>query len=764
MTTRQSVRVLLFAALITAWPASAQVHDDQELSCGRAKMLRGLWQEGLNPDGTPVLPGGDGHGGREALQATDVLHNNLDIEVFPSTHVITGTNTISVKSLVNNLTQFTIRLRSNYSITSLKVDNVNATASAVGTYGRQITLPHAYNAGDTFTVFIAYTGTAQSVGFGSIEFTTLGGQSAVFSLSEPYYAATWWPTKDGDYAQSGDNSDKFTMELAVTAPNTLTTCSNGLLQGVDALSGNRSKYRWKTDYPIAPYLVSFGTAKYNTWTKTYNYGSGTMPVMFYLSPSSDSPSYRAAWEKCINMMDVYRTVYGLYPFVNEKYGLYEFTFGGGMEHQTMTGQQGNSEGLTSHELGHQWWGDNVTCKTWNDIWLNEGFATYSTCLWEERKTGSINSSAYKSAMNSNRPGTVSGSVYCYDVSSINNIFSSDNSYSKGAWVQHMLRHVMGDTDFFNGLAAYRAAFEGSAATTDDYAAIMSSVEGKDLTYFFQEWVYGTGAPKYQYAYQNVTINGQAYVRLYLKQSQVASYGIYTMPIDVRINHSGGPTNAVISNDSKTEHFLIPVGASATSINIDPDVWILNEGITSTTYVQGPAKVAQASPAPGSSTPDSAAPSAITMYFSDNVTITGADVSVTRNGSPFPVTLSYNSGTLAATLDAGGSLPPGDYVVTVSDNVKTASGAIKLDGEIADPESPSSLPSGEGLAGGNAVWSFHITATCAADFNNDGFVNGDDYDAFASAFDAGTSAGDFNHDGFVNGDDYDLFAEHFDAGC
>ncbi|MBL8965159.1 MAG: hypothetical protein JNK70_13995, partial [Phycisphaerae bacterium] len=267
------------------------------------------------------------------------------------------------------------------------------------------------------------------------------------------------------------------------------------------------------------------------------------------------------------------------------------------------------------------------------------------CVWEERKTGSINTPAYKAALNARRPGDMSGTVYVTNVGDMNVIFDYNNSYAKGAWVQHMLRGVMGDTDFFNGLAAYRAAYEGSAATTDDYAAIMSGVEGEDLTSFFQQWVYENGAPKYQSAFQNVTINGQNYLRLYLKQNQIASYGVFNMPVPVRINHSGGPTNTKVRNDALAEHFLIPIPASATTISIDPDDWILNEGKTTTAYAQGPAKVAQASPSLGSSTPDSSAPSAITIYFSDNVTISGADVAVTRNGSPFPVTLSYHSGTL-----------------------------------------------------------------------------------------------------------------------
>ena len=137
----------------------------------------------------------------------------------------------------------------------------------------------------------------------------------------------------------------------------------------------------------------------------------------------------------------------------------------------MTGQGGVSESLTAHELSHQWWGDDVTCRTWNDIWLNEGFATFSECVWEENKTGTPIPLSYKNCILTRKPSNVGGSVYVYDTTDPNRIFSSTYSYKKGAWVLHQLRGVVGDTMFYDILAAHRAAHQGSAATTDDFVAV-----------------------------------------------------------------------------------------------------------------------------------------------------------------------------------------------------------------------------------------------------------------------------------------------------
>jgi len=745
-------------------PLLQRMKPGQEPCC-KATAAWNMFEAGLNPDGTPMHQPPAG-GTREASTATDILTSFLDIELVPSsgTQNIIGTNTMTVKSLVNGLTQFTFRLRSQFNIPSVTVNGVNAAVALSGTYGRTVTLPTPKNAGDIFTVVVSYNGLAVSRGFGSIEFTTLGGNTAVFTLSEAYFAATWWPIKDGDFGAPGDNSDKFLPTVWITAPSTLTSVSNGVLQGTDVLSGSRKRYRWSSNYPIAPYLVSIGSTVYAQTNYTYNYSGGSMPVQLFLSPGSNTAGNRAAWAKSVDMMEAFEPFFGLYPFINEKYGIYEFTFGGGMEHQTMTGQGGFSEGLTAHELAHQWFGDNVTCKTWNHIWLNEGFATFGANLWEQYKTGTANWPAYYSAMAGSRPGSPGATVYVSDtgVADMNTIFSSNNSYDKGSWVVHMLRGVMGETLFFQGLQDYRAAYQGSGATTQDFFGIMSGTFGQDLTYFMNQWVMNGGNPAYQHAFQNVTINGQPYLRFLIKQTQPAPY--FKMPVKVRVNYSGGNQLVTLPNDAlANQWFVVPITAPATSIVFDENDWILDSSTAPGTWVQGPPKVVQATPALGAVLAPLSAPSAITVTLSENVTTTAADYVVTRNGLPEAFTFSYAPGTFTTTLNYGAPLPSGVYVVTVKDTLKTAVGAVALDGEIANASSPASLPSGNGVAAGQSVYTFSIDF-CPSDVNQDGFVSGDDFDIFVAAFEAGDPSADYNGDTFVSGDDFDAFTLDFEAGC
>jgi aminopeptidase N len=576
-------------------PVSAQAPSDQGnpseepsiVGCGKAEAMRARFvAEQMQPAQGGVA---------EAMGETDVLHNDLTIEISnlnttTNTCTMTGQNRMTIQSKSPALTAFTFRLRNQYTITSALVnDTTPVTVTTISTTTRSVTLNRAYGMDEVFTLTIAYTGNSVSEGFGSIEVTTHSGTAVVATLSEPYYAYSWWPAKDGDFGVPGDNSDKATLDLTVTTPNNFTVAANGVLQSVQTLSGNRKQYFWSSTYPIATYLVSFAATNYNTWTKNYVHPGGTMPVEFFIYPENNAPGNRLGWEKVTDMMTTFRPLFGEYPFINEKYGLYNFPFGGGMEHQTMTGQSGFGESLTSHELAHQWWGDAITCETWSDIWLNEGFATYGECLWEEFKSGVQDPPAYFSAILSREPSDVNGSVYVpvASTSYVWRIFSTDFSYRKGAWVLHQLRHVVGETTFFQILADYRAAHEGSAATTDDFAAVASSTYGQDLTWFFDEWVYQVGAPVYFYSWASVNVEGQEYLHLQIDQIQVAPYpNVFVMPVDVVATINAVPQTLTAWNDERSQRFVFPVDAAPSLVQFDPAHWILGSWVRNATLVVG----------------------------------------------------------------------------------------------------------------------------------------------------------------------------------
>jgi aminopeptidase N len=677
----------LVATSLSAVGQGRESSVEELVGCGKGNSLRGRFERGLpprdqlTPFDPPFILGGD---------ENDLLRNFLQVTVTPASNLLSGTNLMTVKSCRDGLNAFRFRLDTTFTMTSVKVNGVTVTPVRETAPTVRVDLPVPMNIGTDFTVEVSYSGSPAGGGLGSYSVSATGA----YTLSEPYYAYTWWPTKD-------DNRDKAINDIWVTCPSTMKAAANGVLQGVDTISASQSRYRYSGFNPMAPYLLAFGVSDYNRYVQTYSYAGGTMPLEFWIWPSLDTASNRTSAFGVGQMISTLEPLYGPYGFRNEKYGIYNFTFGGGMEHQTMTGQNSFSESLNAHELGHQWWGNLVTCATWQDIWLNEGFATYTEALWLENKPGSTGQAALTSAMASRRPSTTNGTVYCPANATVSRIFSTDFSYRKAGWVLHMLRKVVGDPAFFNILAEWRARYAYSSATTADFQTVCEFVTGRDLTTFFNQWVYGVGRPAYTLGSSSVLIGSQRYALISLAQTQASSgYGLFSMPLDVRLVTSAGTSTVTLDNSALNQTYVVPISGTLTSATLDPNGWVLSVNAAGT-YAAGAPKVIATSPAPFQKVPRV---DVISMQFHTNVSVPVGSITlrdVTRNQT-VSATVTYDAATFTARITPVTKLGEGTYTVTAATAITAVNSGQGLDGE-----TNIALPSGNGIAGGNYVGTFTI---------------------------------------------------------
>jgi hypothetical protein len=347
-------------------------------------------------------------------------------------------------------------------------------------------------------------------------------------------------------------------------------------------------------------------------------------------------------------------------------------------------------------LAHQWWGDLVTCATWHDIWLNEGFATYSTALWYEFESGTSDEAALRFYMNARRPAQLDGSVYVYDVSNPSRIFSSNYSYSKAAWVLHMLRGVVGDETFFEILAEYRRRYAFSTVTTEDFEMVAEQVSGTELGWFFDQWIYGGGAPTYQYGWRHHEVNGQHYLELALDQNQQES--AFEMPVTIATIELGERHEYTVLNDARNEHVLVLVSGPVDSVELDPDEWILTRAVTENAFSEGPPKIVAVKMQSRGRMNSEVVPS-IGISFHKDVHADETHFTLRRSdGTVIEVDLSYDPANWTATLVPRESLGVGTLELVVDDAIVDAAAGLALDGEIDS----GSLPSGDGIAGGDAV--------------------------------------------------------------
>ncbi|MCW8850560.1 MAG: M1 family aminopeptidase [Melioribacteraceae bacterium] len=511
-------------------------------------------------------------------QNIDVTYYKLNLSISYTNRTISGIVTINAKSLSDNLTNVFFDLQDHFTLEGVTLNGspLNATLQNDKV---NIILNKAYNIGEDFSVEISYNGTPGSSGFGSFEFNSHEGSPAIWTLSEPYGSSDWWPAKDTP-ADKADSSDVW-----VRADDFFVTVSNGkLVEEINHGDGTKT-YKWKNSYPIAHYLISLAMTNYEVYQKDFEYEPGKfMPVVHYNYPERLDDTRKIQLDLTNDMLSVFSDLFGPYPFLNEKYGHAEFGWGGGMEHQTISSMGSFGQGIVSHELAHQWFGDKITCKDWQNIWLNEGFATYSEALFVEKIYGKTAYDNYlKAEMGSpDQPGsakTAIGPIYVQDISDLRNIFNGARSYSKGSVVLHMLRKVVGDENFFNILKTYisHPDLAYDVATTEDFQAICENISGQDLDYFFSQWIYGENYPKYSMSWSSNNLgNGTYAISANLIQKTNTNPTFFTMPIDLKIYTTLGDTIITVFNNLQTQTFDFSVNGQPTQIELDPGNWILKD--------------------------------------------------------------------------------------------------------------------------------------------------------------------------------------------
>jgi len=686
--------------------------------CSSARLLR-----------QPLVSGGEA-ALLELDSETDVTHYLLDLELIPeysgSTVVAVraeGVSTVDFEPTADGLTTFTLDLHGGLTVNSVTGD--------VGSWARvgntiEIQLDRSYDTGESVQVAVDYEGYPASAGFGAFRWWLRNGELVIATLSEPFYARHWWPCKDA-------LDDKATMQMWVTVPSDLVALSNGSLTATEALSGSRTRYRWHEQYPMIPYLASLAVTSYESYELQYDYEQGgvpdSMPVACHFYPDHwDSvageplPAYKQGCDELPDMLETFSSLFGLYPWIDEKYDAVETGGTGGlgasMEHQTISSMSriNSFSDIMAHELAHQWWGDEITCETWYDIWINEGFASYSESLYREfRPGGSVDS--YWTRMNYRRPSNPDAQVYRTNISTTGGIFSTNDIYNKGSWVLHMLRQVLGDESFFAALADFRAQYGNDSATVAEFASSISASFGEDLTWFTDQWVMSPGSPDYEWNYSSEQIGGQELLKLAIWQTQdLGGYGLFSMPIDIRVTTASTVTVYSVWNDDWSEYYVLPVDGPVLTVEFDEDGgvsnrnWILWSSSSKVATAPNPppvllgVEIFNDSPSSGQTT--------LVLTFSEDIgSFDPSDVALAGSGSGahVPISWSYDAGSRQATLTYA-ALPVDDYTLTILSAGISANGKA-LDGE-TDEEmwwDQVSLPSGDGQPGGNAVLDFSFEA-------------------------------------------------------
>jgi aminopeptidase N len=500
----------------------------------------------------------------------DVKYYKLDLAVENNSLAIRGNATMDARAL-SPLSDVTIELHQAMTVDSIRLNDSLVKFSrqgAIMTVNAAADLP----AGQLFRLQVFYHGNAPGTGSGALGdpgFSTDKSHKVTWSLSQPFSAYEWWPCKQ----VLSDKADSSSVWVTTDSANR--AGSNGLLKRrVDLLNG-KARYEWNSHYPIAYYLISLAVSPYQVYNQYARpQGSDSILVSNYIYKNA-APEVKASLAYTPQLIEYFSGILGPYPFANEKYGHCQAEISGGMEHQTMTTLGVFNFTIVAHELAHQWFGDFVTCGSWADIWLNEGFASYGEFLALEALNPAGKDAWMNDAMENGKVST--GTVHVQDSTSPEMIFSFTSTYQKGAVLLHMLRYeINNDSLFYLGLRTYLQSKSYSTALAPEFFKVMEQVSGISLDYFTQQWYYGPGYPIFSGRW------GQSSDKVMVELRQEPSEGntVFRTWMDVQLFYPGGDTTIRSLVSSQVELLELQVkGKKITGIRLDPKNHVLNDVIS-----------------------------------------------------------------------------------------------------------------------------------------------------------------------------------------
>ena len=511
----------------------------------------------------------------------DVNYYKLDLNMTNTSTTLSGYSEMKATALVP-IDTVLYELFSTLSISSVSLNGVNVPFTRTNS---AVKIGVNYPVGTVFTVRTNYSGTPPTAqtnplgGSGMSNATSPSwGNEVVWSLSEPFCAYEWWPCKQS-LTDKADSCD-----VNITVPNSCKAGSNGILTQVVDLGNGTSRYEWKHRHPIDYYLISVAVAEYVEYNVYANPQGAPAPILiqnFIYNNPQTLPNFQADINETADFLELFYGLYGPYPFEDEKYGHCMAPFSGGMEHQTMTTQGFFNPTLTAHELGHQWWGDYVTCASWCDIWVNEGFASYSEQLMLENLYPGQEIQNMQSVHNNvmSQPG---GSVWVLDSLNESRIFSGRLTYDKGAAIIHTMRYMVNnDNLFLSILQNFLSNKAFGTAFGVDVRDAFTAASGIDFTAFFDEWYFGEGFPTYSVQWKQV--GNDALVQISHTSSMPNVTPTFTNPIDLKFVRPGNADTTIRFNITGNSNLfqINGIGTINNSITIDPNNWVLNQNGTVT---------------------------------------------------------------------------------------------------------------------------------------------------------------------------------------